>query len=51
MTDKPGIPSSTPEQLAAEAGMPHGGGDKSLRPDPAGLEARRRGERAHGSEF
>jgi ElaB/YqjD/DUF883 family membrane-anchored ribosome-binding protein len=37
MTDKPGIPSSTPEQLAAEAGMPHGAGDKSLRPDPAGL--------------
>ena len=36
MTDKPGTPSSTPEQLAAEAGMPHGGGDKSLRPDPAG---------------
>ncbi|MDE3748577.1 hypothetical protein [Methylobacterium radiotolerans] len=37
MTDKPGTPSSTPEQLAAEAGMPHGGGDKSLRPDPTGL--------------
>ncbi|MET3412763.1 hypothetical protein [Methylobacterium sp. 1030] len=37
MTDKPGIPSSTPEQLAAAAGMPHGADDKSLRPDPAGL--------------
>ncbi|QGY05849.1 hypothetical protein MMSR116_31090 [Methylobacterium mesophilicum SR1.6/6] len=39
MTDKPGssTPSSTPEKLAAEAGMPHGAGDRSLRPDPAGL--------------
>ncbi len=40
MTDKPGIPttpSSIPEQLAAEAAMPHGSGDKGLRPDPAGL--------------
>ena len=43
MTDKPGTstpsttPSSIPEQLAAEAGMPHGSGDRSLRPDPAGL--------------
>lgn len=39
MTDKPGIsvnPSSTPERLAAEAGMPHGADDRSLRPDPAG---------------
>ncbi|MBE7248991.1 MAG: hypothetical protein INR63_28950 [Actinomycetospora chiangmaiensis] len=37
MTDKPGTPatpSRTPEQIAAEAGMPHGSG---LRPDPAGL--------------
>jgi ElaB/YqjD/DUF883 family membrane-anchored ribosome-binding protein len=40
MTDKPGTPatpSSIPEQLAAEAAMPHGSGDKTLRPDPAGL--------------
>ena len=40
MTDKPGIPttpSSIPEQLAAEAAMPHGSGDKGLQPDPAGL--------------
>ena len=40
MTDKPGTPatpSSIPEQHAAAAGMPHGAGDTSLRPDPAGL--------------
>lgn len=40
MTDKPGIPttpSSIPEQRAAEVAMPHGSGDKGLRPDPAGL--------------
>jgi len=39
MTDKPGTPttpSRTPEQIAAEAGMPHGSGT-GLRPDPAGL--------------
>ncbi|MCJ2088866.1 hypothetical protein MKK88_23210 [Methylobacterium sp. E-005] len=40
MTDKPGTPSTpsrTPEQIAAEAGMPHGSGGTGLRPDPAGL--------------
>ncbi len=40
MTDKPGTPatpSRTPEQIAAEAGMPHGSSDRSLRPDPDGL--------------
>lgn len=40
MTDKPGTPatsSRTPEQIAAEAGMPHGSGGTGLRPDPAGL--------------
>jgi len=39
MTDKPGTTpsSSIPEQLAAEAGMPHGSSDRSLRPDAAGL--------------
>ena len=40
MTDKPGTPTtptSIPERLAAEAAMPHGSGDRSLRPDPAGL--------------
>ncbi|MCJ2048913.1 hypothetical protein [Methylobacterium sp. J-070] len=39
MTDKPGTPatpSSLPEQHAAAAGMPHGAGDTTLRPDPAG---------------
>jgi hypothetical protein len=42
MTDKP-TPSSLPEQLAAQAGMPTGTGDTSLRPDPAGLESSRLG--------
>ena len=40
MTAKPGPPappSSIPEQIAAEAAMPHGSGNQNLRPDPAGL--------------
>ena len=40
MTDKPGTsatPSSIPDKLAAEAAMPHGSGDRNLKPDPAGL--------------